>query len=744
MIPRYDESHFPNRKNYNINDMESNEYIITQTPPPPAPVTPSTTAPLPASTGLPSTVQPLHPTTPTRIIGAFPLDTIEEEPEVENLPLDAPNFTEHRGNTQWSDTSEDEVQNLLDSPSRTKPTTPRKPGKARAGKHSVTSPKKKSTREKKATRFLTLSHSGKTHGEATASLAISIDDISYALASKGAESTKDPWTLKEALSRPDADAWSEAARAEYESLLKNNTWDLVDLPERRKALKGKWVFKLKHDPDGNPIKYKARFCVKGYEQVPGLDFTETFAPVARYESIRTLLAMATLKDWHVHQMDVKTAFLNGDIEEEIYIEQPEGFKSGNNKVCKLNKALYGLKQAPRQWNKKIHQALIDLGFSCSKADTGIYIYQRQDEGEKEPMFIILYVDDVTLIAQNLTLLKSIKKKLANKFEMTDLGEISQYLGIRITRDRKNKNMWLDQHKFIKDVLERFGMTNCKSVKTPFETNLKLFKSEEEVNPTRRELYMSIVGSLQYLANGTRPDIAYATNKLAQFSVNPSEEHITTAKHVLRYLKGTQDLRLTYRANPEVKAYSKAIGFKETGTEQESQIEGFSDSDWAGDPNDSKSTTGYVYILAEGATAWKSTKQTSTALSSVEAEYMASCETAKHAAWLKKLYNDLDYHLPPIPIHIDNQGALALQDNPVFHQRSKHIKVKYHYVREAIQEEVITTHYIPTTDQSADILTKPLGSILHYKHLLNLGLTNVSTKGSVDVSNSVSNISQDTD
>ncbi|KAG8930012.1 hypothetical protein FRC01_003405 [Tulasnella sp. 417] len=709
-----DEQSFPMRRQYNVNELEEDDFIITQ-PQPVTPPTPSTPLPTPLfSTVVKKNIQPLH-ATPT-LVGAFPLDDIAEEEE-DLAPIPFPELNR----------SDDEVEELLEAASSTQDleetvTTTSKKGKGKVSQTQWSPTKVRPKRDAKAVNKLIVKHD-----KSKAYNGVSL--LTRAFALKGAETSSDPISYRDAMGQTDADAWKQAARAEYESLIKNKTWDLVERPSNKKILKARWVWKLKHDANGKPVKYKARFCVKGFEQVPGVDYDETFAPVARYETIRTLLALACANNWHVHQMDVKTAFLNGDIDEEIFIEQPEGFakKGQENKVCRLKKALYGLKQAPRQWNIKIHNTLTDLGFKITNSDPGLYVYHRQSEGEKEPMYVVLYVDDVTLFSPNLKLLQKIEATLEKTFDMTNEGDIAYYLGIRIWRDRQNRIMRLDQYKFIDSILERFGMSDCKPVKTPLEANLKLYKSTiplDQIDKDFQHLYQSIIGSLQYAANGTRPDIAYAVNKLAQFSVNPTDEHMKAAKHVLRYLKGTRNLVLQYSNQQGPTAFSTAE-FKEPP-----KIQGYTDSDWAGDPNDRKSHSGYVYILSGGAISWKSRKQETIALSSVEAEYIASCAAAKHAKWLHKLFKELGLDISTIPVQVDNQGAISLQHNPIDHDRSKHIDIKYHFVREAIQENFIATNYIPTQYQSADIFTKPLGTTLHYTHLESLGLTDALSRGSI--------------
>ena len=530
---------------------------------------------------------------------------------------------------------------------------------------------------------------------------------------------QEPKTYRQAVAMDDGLDWLKAMTDEVESLKNSNVGTLVDLPSGRVAIKGKWVFKIKYNADGEAIKAKARYVAKGYTQILGIDFQEVFAPVARYESIRVLLAHAASEDWEIHQMDVKTAFLNGDLDEEIYLEQPEGFKDPDhpNKVLKLNKAIYGLKQAARVWNIKMHNTLLALGFKRLVTDYGVYVL---DQGEKKSklkrknhMFIVLYVDDINIMGNNLAEIVSTKKQLASKFDMTDAGEAQYFLGIRIRRDRAKRIMWLDQHKYIDDVLRQFKLdeSHTRSAhKTPFDSKAEFIQNpepEEDCDKDFRTHYQSIVGHLQYAAISTRPDLSFSVSKLAQFSKNPSEAHMKQAKHCLRYLKGTKDLCLRYSGDKP--------------------IVGYSDADWAGDKSkmddhNRKSTTGNCFIQAGGATIWKSRKQDSIAQSSVEAEYIASATAGNQIKWLQSFHDELGLPInKAIHCWMDNQGALSLIKNPQNHDRTKHIEIKYEVVRDYYRKGIMEVDWIPTKDMIADIFTKSLSRELHEKHVLGLGL-----------------------
>ena len=333
---------------------------------------------------------------------------------------------------------------------------------------------------------------------------------------------RDPASYSEAMRSADADQWSDACQYEMDALAKNGTWELVDLPPARKAVKSKWVFKLKADG-----RYRARLVAKGFTQIPGIDFDETFSPVARFESLRMLLALAALEDWHIHSMDVKSAFLNGELDEEIYMEQPQGYITAGSEslVCRLKKAIYGLKQASRAWNLQLHGVLTGLGFKRTIADAGIYV-KSQREGD-DPLFVIVYVDDITILGASLEAVKLLKTDLSKRYEMSDLGEITSYLGICITRDRSLRRLEIDQSGYLTDVLERFGMMNATSHNTPLPAGADehLVKFEGQASASEIKNFQSLIGSLLYLQIGTRPDISFAVSRLVQYSANPSPQHL---------------------------------------------------------------------------------------------------------------------------------------------------------------------------------------------------------------------------
>jgi len=375
--------------------------------------------------------------------------------------------------------------------------------------------------------------------------------------------TRDPYTLREALSSPNADEWNAACQYELDMMASTGTWDLVDLPPDCKVVQCKWVFK--HKADG---RFRARLVAKGFTQIHGIDYSETFSPVARFESLRLLLAISALEDWEIHSMDVKSAFLNGDLDEEIYMAQPEGFiiPGQEHQVCHLCKAIYGLKQALHQWNLKFHGVLLDYGFTCTVSDSGVYVY-RQHGGDSTSsssyiLILILYIDDITILGSSLAKVIHLKSYLMKSFDMTDLGETRSYLGLHITHDRSLKLLEIDQQSYIQDVLLRFGHLDSNPARTPLPSAIHLIKNENTASSSFRMQYQQLIGSLLYAMIVSRPDISYAVSRLAQYSANPSPSHLNAAQHVLKYLKGTSSMRLRYDGSSNSGLY------------------GFSDSDWA--------------------------------------------------------------------------------------------------------------------------------------------------------------------
>ena len=499
--------------------------------------------------------------------------------------------------------------------------------------------------------------------------------------------TTEPMSWQQAMEGKDSNLWKEAAESELESLKKNGTYNVVELPKGKKALKNKWVFKVKTRVDGS-LKYKARLVIKGFLQKEGVDYSETFAPVVKYKSLRLLLGIANQRNMEVHQMDVTTAFLHGDLEEEIYMVPPEGMEV-KGKVWKLERSLYGLKQAPRCWNKKIDQFLVAEGFYRNTTD-----YATYSKGKREKQVILaLYVDDLLIMSETLQEVLKVKVALSRRFEMVDFGEVNTVLGMRVTRDRERGLLQIDQEKYAEEVLKRFNMEDCKPISIPLSPGDKLSQEQGAFTEAERRAmevipYRQVIGSLMYLMVCTRPDLASAIGLLSRFMQDPGRAHWEAAKRVLRYIQHTKHLGLHY------------------GRKQDLELVGFCDSDWGGDQDKRKSTTGYVFLVGGGAFSWCSKRQGAVALSSCEAEYYASSQAAAEVAWQRQFLEEIGMKLEePITVGSDSQSALNLIGNPVYHEKTKHIGIRFHYVREQVQKKEVEFVYVPTEFQVADALTK---------------------------------------
>ncbi|CAI7761499.1 unnamed protein product [Closterium sp. NIES-53] len=468
----------------------------------------------------------------------------------------------------------------------------------------------------------------------------------------------EPATLKEALESSDAEEWKKAMESELKSIDENGTWELVELPEGRKAITSKWLFKIKSDADGKIERYKSRLVAKGYQQKEKVDYKELFAPVVKPTTLRTLLTGAAIKGWVVKQMDVTTAFLNGVLEEEIFMAQPEGFDDGSGRVLRLKKPLYGLKQAPRQWYLKLRGVMEEIGFTPSTADHSLFML---GEGEQRS-FMVVYVDDILIFSPSSDLVKEVMLKLQDKFKCKALGD-------------------------------------C--VKGP---------EEESVGEEERRRFHSLVGSLMYAAVNTRPDVAFATGQLARVVQCPNEEQVAAGMRVAKYLGQTATVGLQFSAAAQ--RCQKGADGVEPGR---LFLTAFSDASYASELEDMTSVGGFIFCVGGGTTAWESKKQVDQALSSVESEYMALFRAVREIVWQRRLLAELgEEQQGPTPLYCDSQGAIALAKNPVLHGLTKHMRVKWHWTRSMVAAGEVELHYVKTTGQPADMMTKRLVEQQHWK------------------------------
>jgi cell wall-associated NlpC family hydrolase len=516
------------------------------------------------------------------------------------------------------------------------------------------------------------------------------------------EDSEDPGSYDEAISGTDAAQWEAAMEEELQSLTDHNTGVLVDRLPGSKVITLKWVFTKKRDAAGQVERYKARLVARGFQQREGLDYDELFAPVGKHTTLRLLLSMVAAEDMELHQLDFKTAFLNGDLAEEIYVEQPPGYRLGKpGQVIRLSKALYGLKQAPRAWHQTLKKELLANGFMESVADPGLF-FLHTNTGRA---CVLIYVDDALVAAHTLEAVLQVKSLLMGMFEARDLGEAGLFLGMAIERNRQQHTIKLHQERAVKDLLAKYNMKHANAKVIPLSPGTKLQKDEgEPLDAEQKHIYSSLVGSLNYLAVCTRPDIAFPVGVLARYLASPTSDHIAAAKGVLRYLAGTTNHGLNYGAK---------LG--------DSTIIGYCDADHAGDLDKRRSTTGYTFILNGGSISWSSKRQETVALSTVEAEYMAAASATKEALWLRGLLAELGLPYQTIQIYADNQGAMQLVKNPIVSARSKHIDVRYHFVREHVAKEEVAFHYISTNEMKADSLTKALSGDKHSFCKLGMGV-----------------------
>ena len=517
-------------------------------------------------------------------------------------------------------------------------------------------------------------------------------------------SDDDPKTLVEAKERPDWPEWEKAMEEELALMKKYDVWDEVDEPEDTNIVGSRWVFRIKRDSNGKILKYRARLVAQGFTQMYGVDFQDTFAPVARLSSIRTVIALAASEDWELHQMDVKSAYLNSTIDTAVYMRLPPGY-SRKGKVALVKRGIYGLRQSSNLWHKTLTTAFNKLELTCSAVDHGVF-YSHDDNGTT---IVCSSTNDFAIAASSTGRMVKFKTDLGSHFEMSDLGELAWILGIHVQRDRLSRTISLSQAAYIDAIVKRFQLVDAPPLSTPIDPNALLSKDQSPSTPRqfddmRNVPYREAVGSLMYAAIGTRPDITFAITALSQYLQNPGRPHWEQAKHTIRYLKGTRDWKLK---------------FGPTGG-----VEGFTDANWGNDVDDRHSICGYVFMLNGGAVSWSSKKQSVVTLSSTEAEYIGITHAAKEAIWVRHLLSEL--YSPnvlsyPITVYCDNRSAIELVKNATFHSRTKHIAIRYHYVREAFNDGVIVLVHHGTDDMPADMFTKALVRVKLFKFTQSVGV-----------------------
>jgi transposase InsO family protein len=505
-----------------------------------------------------------------------------------------------------------------------------------------------------------------------------------------------PSHFQEALENP---KWKSAMVDEMTALQKNSTWEMVELPKDKKTVGCKWVFSVKYKSDGTIDRYKARLVAKGYTQTYGIDYQETFAPVAKMSTVRVILSLAVNLDWPLRQLDVKNAFLHGDLLEEVYMDPPPGFTPKGGKVCKLKKALYGLKQSPRAWFGRFSHSMKKYGFKQAMADHTLF-YKRVGT---DITLLIVYVDDMIVTGSNLHEIGELRDYLAKEFEMKDLGDLKYFLGIEVSRSKQE--LFLSQRKYTLDLLAETGNSACQPVDTPIEVNHGLSIYPDQI-PTNKERYQRMVGKLIYLTH-TRPDISYAVSVVSQFMHNPSEQHMSAVNRILAYLKSSP---------------GKGILFSRHG---HLDIVGYTDSDFAGSKLDRKSTSGYLSFVGGNLVTWRSKKQKVVSLSSAEAEYRALHHATTELTWLNILLTELGFGSEkPMTLFCDNTAAIEIANNPVQHDRTKHVELDRNYIKDNLDTGKIKVPYIKSADQLADMMTHAVHSSPFHSVLSKLGMSDI--------------------
>lgn len=484
--------------------------------------------------------------------------------------------------------------------------------------------------------------------------------------------------------------------AELQSLEANKTWSIVERPKDVNVVSSKWVLRIKKNAAGEIEKYKARLVARGFTQIHGVDYYETYAPVARLASFRLLLAMANKNGWPADTFDFDSAYLNSVLsdDEVIYLEQPPEISMAQpwKSVFRLHKALYGLKQGARNWYESLKGGLEQIGFKRTETDHGVFVKKWADG---RLVAVGIHVDDCLTTGSSQKLLDEFKRQVNGKYKMTDLGPCKWLLGVKVTRDMQARTIALSQHAYVDSIVTRFNFDDLKPSAIPIDPAVPLRKSQSpttlaDIAKMKNVPYREAVGSLMYAAMGTRPDIAFATSTVAQFLENPGWIHWEAVKRIFRYLKGTRDLSLVYGGKKE-------------------DLQGWVDADGASQEH-RRAISGYVFMVDGGAISWSSKKQELVTLSTAEAEYVAATHAAKEAMWLRALFGEVFNPIgKPTTIFGDNQSAIALAHGGNYHARTKHIDIRYHFIRYIIEAGSIKLIYCPTNEQTADTLTKALPS-----------------------------------
>ncbi|GMF23407.1 unnamed protein product [Phytophthora fragariaefolia] len=540
-------------------------------------------------------------------------------------------------------------------------------------------------------------------------------DLPASLGIEAVNALMEPQTVQEALNAPDADKWIEALEKEWKDLMRNNTWELVERPKGKTVLSSKWVFIRKRDANGNVARHRARITIKGCQQKYGVDFWETYSPVVAQEAVKFILLLALHLGLNARHVDFVTAFLNGPIDDdvEIYMEMPEYFDDGSGRVCRLLRSLYSLKQTPMIWYRTLDKYLRQCGFRRTKMDGGVY---TRSVGSS-PIFVAVYVDDLVIVGtgENIEL---VLNELRAKFQIKDLGPVTDLLHMQISYV-PGEALWISQRGYIDKVLRRFGMGGCRPVTTPQAVgDLHGPGGEDEPGVNDPSIpYRELVGCLQYLVQGTRPEIANAVRTLGKYMSKYTKDHYVMAKRVLRYLQGTRDYGLLWMkpASPDM------------------HITAYADAGLGSEKDDRRSITGFVLQINGCTYAYKSHKQSITHDDTCSTEFIAAAECSMMIVWTHNLCEELNLRRNRQTVLFqDNQSTIKVIMATKGNYKIKGADLKYRKVRDLYERGDFTVQYCPTTDMLADIFMKPLGSTQFYKlrerlNVVPLPLTDSSTK-----------------
>lgn len=496
-----------------------------------------------------------------------------------------------------------------------------------------------------------------------------------------------PKSFEEAMRSEHREDWMAAMVEEYMSLISNNTWKLCPREANMNVIKCKWVYDLKLNTDGTINRFKARLVACGYSQKFGSDYTDTYAPVVRMDTLRIVVARGVRNRWIIKQIDIKTAYLNGKLRETIYMSQPLGFEIDVEvMVCLLLRCLYGLKQSGREWNNEFNDTVVDDGFERLLEDPCAYIKTRGED----TTILLVFVDDIIVVASSKELHEHVMRLLNTKFIAKDLGDLNYCLGVQFVRDTNKGTMHMNQKLYVETILHEYVMSDSKTVCTPMESNLKLPTLKDPESNDLASRYRTLVGKLNYLMIMTRPDLAYVVGQLCRHLQNPGDAHWRLAKRVLRYLNGTRTLGLCYDQNSM------------------DELVGYTDSSYQDSTTDNKSTGGYIFTYAGAPVAWMSRKQRVVANSTMEAEFIAFWEASRQAVWSRSLSFSLNFmETGSIPIFCDSQSGISFARDVGITFTTKHILTKFHYARLCVRDGYISINYISSKENRADYLTKAL-------------------------------------